>query len=230
MLFRDRRDAGKRLAAALSRFRGRDCVVLALPRGGVPVAYEVATELDAPLDLLLVRKIGAPGQPELAIGAVIDGGAPIIVRDENLISTTGTSDQEFENICAGELVEIERRRKHYLGDRPAEALQGRIAIVIDDGLATGNTMHAALRGARQRKPRELVMAVPVAPPGMPEGFLGEADAVICLATPEPFGAVGYFYEDFDQLRDADVIALLTGSAPPGAGVGSAPVKDRAHGL
>lgn len=210
MLFRDRQDAGRQLAAALEGYRGRDCVVLALPRGGVPVAAEVAQALDAPLDLLLVRKIGAPQQPELAIGAVIDGGTPIIVRDENMIRLTGASSAQFEALCAREMAEIERRRRHYLGGRPPESLRGRIAIVIDDGLATGNTMHAALRGARQRQPRELVMAVPVAPPDSLRNFQGEADRIVCLATPDPFGAVGYFYDDFDQVSDDEVIQLMAG--------------------
>ncbi len=208
MLFRDRRDAGQQLAAALKEFKGRDCVVLALPRGGVPVAAEVADALDAPLDLLLVRKIGAPRQPELAVGSVIDGGKPIIVRDSELISLTGTSAREFDEICARELAEIERRREFYLGNRPPVPLRGRTAIVVDDGLATGNTMHAALQAARLRAPAMLVMAVPVAPPGTIENFRGEADRIFCLATPEPFGAVGHFYEDFSQTGDAEVVALL----------------------
>jgi putative phosphoribosyl transferase len=208
MLFHNRQDAGKRLAEALSEFRGTNCVVLALPRGGVPVAAEVAAALKAPLDLLLVRKIGAPRQPELAIGAVIDGGAPIILRDLELIRLTGTSATQFDTLCAQEIAEIERRRKLYLGKRPPESLSGRIAIVVDDGLATGNTMRVALQAARLRKPALLVMAVPVAPAGTVENFHGDADAVICLATPDPFHAVGYFYQDFQQVSDTEVIGLL----------------------
>lgn len=208
MLFQDRKDAGRQLAAALRNLRGQDCVVLALPRGGVPVAAEVAAMLQAPLDLLLVRKIGAPRQPELAIGSVIDGGTPIIVRDSDLIRLTGTSAQAFDEICARELAEIERRRKFYMGDRKPVSLAGKIAIVIDDGLATGNTMRAALHAARMRNPRTLIMAVPVAPRGVFEDFRGEVDQIVCLATPEPFGAVGYFYRDFGPTTDAEVIQVM----------------------
>lgn len=212
MLFRDREDAGQRLAKALVAFKGKPCVVLALPRGGVPVAAKVAAALEAPLDLLLVRKIGAPRQPELAIGAVIDGGTPIIVRDQELIRLTGTSAKQFDQLCAREIAEIERRRKFYFGGRPPPSLRGRVAIVIDDGLATGNTMRAALQAARLREPKALVMAIPVAPPGTLESFLGEADQIVCLALPEPFGSVGQFYQDFTQVSDADVVRLLSESA------------------
>jgi predicted phosphoribosyltransferase len=213
MLFRDRSDAGRKLAAALQEFRDRNCVILALPRGGVPVAAEVARSLRAPLDIVLVRKIGAPGHPELAVGSVVDGDVPIIVRDPELLRVTGTSQQEFEEICARELAEGERRRKLYLGARAPLPLAGRTAIVIDDGLATGNTMRAALQAARQRGPAELVMAVPVAPADTIARFRDAADRTICLATPEPFAAVGQFYADFAQTSDQDVIALLARFAP-----------------
>jgi predicted phosphoribosyltransferase len=208
MLFRDRIDAGRRLARNLADYRGKDCVVLALPRGGVPVAAEVADFLKAPLDLLLVRKIGVPQHPELAMGSVVDGGEPIVVRDREIMRLSGTSEAVFDKVCARELREIERRRKFYLAGRPFEPLDGRIAIVVDDGLATGNTMRAALRGARERHPAELVMAVPVAPAETLAGFEAEADRIVCLAMPEQFGAVGYYYEDFSQTSDREVIALL----------------------
>jgi predicted phosphoribosyltransferase len=217
MLFQDRGDAGRRLAAALGNLKGQDCVVLALPRGGVPVAAEVANFLRAPLDLLLVRKIGAPQHPELAIGSVIDGGTPIIVRDNALIRLTGTSSEAFDEICAQELAEIERRRRFYMGARKPVPLAGRIAIVIDDGLATGNTMRAALRAARLRTPRKLIMAVPVAPGTVFEDFRGEADTVVCLATPKPFVAVGHFYVNFEPTADAEVIRLMREHSFEGAG-------------
>lgn len=207
-MFRDRQDAGKRLAAALREFKDRDCVVLALPRGGVPVAAEVAKELSAPLDLLLVRKIGAPGQPELAIGSVIDGGKPIIVRDDEMMWRTGSSTRQFDLICARELGEIERRRKFYLGGRSPQKIGGKTVIVVDDGLATGNTMQAALYAVRERKPQQVVMAIPVAPAGTLEKFRSLADRVICLETPEPFGSVGFFYDDFEQVTDSEVVQLL----------------------
>lgn len=214
MLFRDRDDAGQKLAAALAPLKGRDCVVLALPRGGVPVAAHVAAALNAPLDLLLVRKIGAPRQPELAIGSIIDGGNPIIIRDEKLIALTGASQAQFRDLCAQELAEIERRRKFYLGGRPPPELKGKIVIVVDDGLATGNTMRAALQAVRLRDPGKIVMAVPVAPPGVAEDFRDEADLVVCLATPEPFEAVGRFYGNFEQVSDADVVSLLERQRKP----------------
>ncbi len=216
MMFRDRKDAGRQLAALLEGFVGRDCVVLALPRGGVPVAAEVAKRLNAPMDLLLVRKIGAPHHPELAVGAVLDGGAPIIVRDPEIMRMTGTSEADFRAICEHELREIERRRKFYLGSRKPIDLQGRIAIIVDDGLATGNTMRVALEGARMRDPALLVMAVPVAPKSTVADLRAEADEIFCVAAPEQFGSVGNFYEDFEQTEDEEVIALLNryAEAPP----------------
>lgn len=209
MPFQDRVDAGRQLAKALSDFKGQDCVVLALPRGGVPVAAEVAAALKAPLDLILVRKIGAPVQPELAIGAVVDGGAPIVVRNEEVMRLSGTREAEFDAICKRELAEIERRRKLYMGGRPPLDPKGRIAIVVDDGLATGATMRAALRATRKRGPKMLVLAVPVAPPETLESFRDEADRIVCLERPEDFGAVGYFYRDFRQVSDDEVIAMLS---------------------
>src|SRR6185312_5199638 len=206
MYFRDRHDAGRKLAAALAAFKGQDCVVLALPRGGVPIGAEIAESLGAPLDVLLVRKIGAPYQPELAIGAVVDGGNPIVVRNEELLRLTGTTDQTFDHICKRELGEIERRRRAYVQGRKALDPAGRIAIVVDDGIATGATMRAALRAMRVRKPKRLVLAVPVAPPDILASLRPEVDEIACLEAPEDFGAVGYFYRDFRQLNDEDVIA------------------------
>ena len=208
MEFRDRADAGHKLANALAKYKGRHPVVLALPRGGVPVAAEIAATLDAPLDLILVRKIGVPFQPELAMGAVVDGLAPIVVRNEEVLRISGTTASEFDEVCAKERAEIERRRKLYIGDRPRTEITGRVVIVVDDGIATGTTTRAALQAVRKQNPKELVLAVPVAPRETVAELRGEVDALICLETPEPFGAIGYFYRDFQQVSDEEVIAIL----------------------
>ncbi|MGZ3290246.1 MAG: phosphoribosyltransferase [Xanthobacteraceae bacterium] len=206
--FRDRADAGHQLAKALAEYKGRNAVVLALPRGGVPVAAEVAATLDAPLDLILVRKIGVPYQPELAMGAVVDGLAPIVVRNEEVLRVSGTTASEFDEVCEKERAEIERRRKLYLGDRPRAEIAGRVVIVVDDGIATGTTTRAALQAIRKQKPKELVLAVPVAPRETAAELRGEVDALICLEMPEPFFAIGYFYRDFEQVSDEEVVAIL----------------------
>lgn len=208
MAFRNRSEAGRRLAEALSAYRGRDAVVLALPRGGVPVAAEVAAALQAPLDLILVRKIGVPTQPELAMGAVVDGATPIVVRNEDVIEFAGITADEFDAECARELAEIERRRQLYIGERARAEIAGQTVIVIDDGVATGATTRAALQAIRNRKPKQLVLAVPVAPGETITKLRGEVDALICLETPELFGAIGYFYRDFRQVSDQEVIAIL----------------------
>ncbi len=208
MPFVDRTEAGRKLAKALARYKGQRPVVLALPRGGVPVAAEVAAALDAPLDLILVRKIGVPYQPELAMGAVVDGIEPVTVRNEEVIRLAGVSEQEFNAIRDQQLAEIERRRKLYLGDRPHPPLAGRTIIVIDDGIATGATTRAALQASRLRKPSKLVLAVPVAPTDTLEKLRGEADEVVCLEDYENFGAIGLFYSDFRQVSDAEVVELL----------------------
>ncbi|MGZ3328784.1 MAG: phosphoribosyltransferase, partial [Xanthobacteraceae bacterium] len=163
MSFKDRSDAGRRLAAAVMGYKDQQPVVLALPRGGVPVAAEVAAALNAPLDLILVRKIGVPFQPELAMGAVVDGGAPLVVRNEDVISLAGIEEADFNAVRDRELAEIERRRERYLGGRERVEVAGRTAIVVDDGIATGATTRAALRATRLRNPKKLVLAVPVAP-------------------------------------------------------------------
>jgi predicted phosphoribosyltransferase len=183
-------------------------VILALPRGGVPVAAEVAAALDAPLDLILVRKIGMPMQPELAMGAVVDGAEPIVVRNDDVIRHAGIAEAEFQAACESELAEIDRRRQRYLGGRPRADVAGQVAIVVDDGIATGATMKAALRATRARRPKELVLAVPVAPPDTVDELRPEVDNLICLEMPEMFGAIGYFYDDFLQVSDEEVIATL----------------------
>jgi putative phosphoribosyl transferase len=208
MPFINRSDAGRRLATALARYRSQKPVVLALPRGGVPVAAQVAEHLGAPLDLILVRKIGVPFQPELAMGAVVDGSAPLIVRNEDVIRSTAVGAADFETICKRELAEIERRRRHYLGGRAAVEVQGRTAIVIDDGIATGATTRAALRATRARNPARLVLAVPVAAADTLKELGAEVDDIVCLESPEDFDAIGLFYDDFRQVTDREVIAIL----------------------
>jgi len=212
MPFRNRTDAGRRLAEALKGYKGQQVVVYALPRGGVEVAAEIAEALASPLDLLLVRKIGVPFQPELAMGAVVDGGDPIIVRNADVIEETGTTPAEFDTVCKEEMAEIERRRKLYLTGRQAIDPAGKVAIVVDDGIATGATVRAALQAMRQRNPAKLVLAVPVAPPDTIEALQDEADEIVCLETPMYFHAIGSFYDDFRQLDDTDVIDSLRRSA------------------
>ena len=208
MPFIDRTDAGRQLARALTHYKAQRPVVLALPRGGVPVAAEVAMVLDAPLDLILVRKIGVPFQPELAMGAVVDGAEPVIVRNEEVIQLSGVSETEFNAIRDEQLAEIERRRKLYLGDRPHPQIAGRTVIVVDDGIATGATTRAALHAIRMRKPSKLVLAVPVAPTDTLKELRGEADDIVCLEDYEEFGAIGLFYSDFRQVSDAEVVEIL----------------------
>jgi putative phosphoribosyl transferase len=211
-VFADRAEAGRRLAEELRRLKHERPVVLALPRGGVPVAYEVAKALAAPLDLVLVRKIGAPFQPELAIGAVVDGERPELVINRDLIEDCRIPESYLEKECQRQLAEIERRRQLYLGDRPRAPVQDRTAIVIDDGIATGATMEAALRATRNAGPRRLVLAVPVAPPDTIERLRPEVDEVVCLMMPAFLGAIGSFYRDFRQLADDEVIRLLEAAA------------------
>ena len=208
MAFRNRTEAGQKLAAALEGYKHRQPAILALPRGGVPVAAEVAAALKAPLDLILVRKVGVPFQPELAMGAVVDGSAPIVVRNEDVIRYTRIGEEDFQAVCDRELAEIERRRDLYLGHRRRVDVAGRTAIVIDDGIATGATIRAALRATRARSPQRLVLAVPVAPTETIAALREEADDVVCLEDHEQFGAIGYYYADFSQVSDREVIEIL----------------------
>jgi putative phosphoribosyl transferase len=218
MPFYDRTDAGRRLAGELQKFKGEDVVVFALPRGGAPVAEPIATSLNAPLDLVLVRKIGVPFQPELAMGAVADGGNPVVVRNDDVIAMADIGDNEFQQACARELDEIERRRQLYLGNRARPEAKGHVAIVVDDGVATGATTRAALRAVRARGPKKLVLAVPVAPPDTLESLASEVDEIICLETHRAFGAIGFFYRDFRQISDDEVIEILDRCAGQAGGV------------
>jgi predicted phosphoribosyltransferase len=206
MAFQDRIDAGRQLAKALLKYKERHPVILALPRGGVPVAAEVASQLDTPLDLVIVRKIGVPMQPELAMGAVAEDDEP--VRNAEVIEFSGISERTFAEVCREERIEIGRRRSRYLGDRPRSEIKGHVAIIVDDGIATGATTLAAIRAVRKREPKELILAVPVAPADTIERLRPEVDAIVCLETPEIFGAIGYFYRDFRQTSDDEVIAML----------------------
>lgn len=215
-LFADRHAAGEALARAVVRRRfPAPHVVLALPRGGVPVALEVARALGAPLDLLLVRKIGAPWQPELAVAAVVDGAAPEVVVDEQTSALAGVDRAYIDAQAAHELREIERRRRVYLRGRAPLALEGATAIVVDDGVATGTTVRAALRALRRRHPARLVLAVPVGPSDTVAALRAEVDELVCLAEPSPFHAIGPHYRDFHQVPDDEVLAAL--DAAPGAG-------------
>jgi putative phosphoribosyl transferase len=205
--FRDRHDAGRQLARALERYAHQDnTVVLGLPRGGVPVAYEVARALDVPLDVFLVRKLGAPGHEELAMGAIATGGIRVI--NEQVRSMLRIPDDALARVAAREQEELERRERVYRGDAPAPELRGRTVIVVDDGLATGSTMRAAAQALRVLEPRWLVVAVPVAAPETCDEFRDIVDDVVCVQTPERFQAVGLWYDDFSQTSDDEVRALL----------------------
>jgi putative phosphoribosyl transferase len=206
--FADRHDAGQRLAAELKARKYGDAVVLALPRGGVPVAYEVANAIDAPLDVLLVRKIGAPDHEEFGIGAIVDGAMRQLVLNSEAIQALAVSPAYIAEDCERQLAEIERRRRLYAGSAAAESVDGRTAIVVDDGIATGGTVQAALRALKRASPTRTVLAIPVAPPDTLEKLAAEADEVVCLSTPQDFRAVGQHYIDFTQTTDEEVIALL----------------------
>src|SRR6516225_9483332 len=216
MLFRDRSHAGRKLGKALVGYKAQQPVVLALPRGGVSVAGKVCAALNAPLDLILVRKIGVPFQPELAMGAVVDGSTPIIVRNEEVIRLADIDESTFKVVCDDELAEIERQRQCYLGTQARLEIGGCTAIVIDDGIATGATTRAALRATRVRNPHQLVLAIPVAPTETLIEMRQEADDVVCLEAYQRFGAIGWFYEDFTQVADEQVIAALARFAPASA--------------
>ncbi|HSJ54017.1 MAG TPA: phosphoribosyltransferase [Anaerolineae bacterium] len=206
-IFRDRTDAGRRLARHLDEYGGDpDVIVLALPRGGVPVAYEVAQALDAPLDVFLVRKLGFPGQPELAMGAIASGGIRVLNRE--VVRSLGVDARTIDAVAAVEQEELERRARAYRGDRPPPDVAGRKVLLVDDGLATGASMRAAVKALRQREPAEIAVAVPVAAPETCTEFQALVENVVCAATPEPFHGVGAWYDDFGQTTDDQVRELL----------------------
>ncbi len=207
-MFKDRKQAGKRLAAALLKYKAENPLVLGIPRGGVPVAYEVAMALDAPLDIVVVRKLGAPGQPELGIGAVVDGDHPQGVLNEEVMAALAVSQDYLDREVARQMKEIRRRQEAYRGGRTPEKVEDRTVIIVDDGIATGGSIRAAIRGVRRWKPKRLVLAVPVAPQESIESLRPEVDDIVCLSTPEFFGAIGEFYEDFGQTSDEEVTGLL----------------------
>ncbi|MBI1179292.1 MAG: phosphoribosyltransferase [Alphaproteobacteria bacterium] len=207
-MLEDRASAGARLARRLSAYRDAHPLVLALPRGGVPVAEEIARRLGAPLDVVIVRKIGAPFHEELAIGAVVDGAAPIVVLNDELVQATGASAQYIERTKAENLREMERRAALYRGGRHGYDVAGRTVILVDDGIATGATVRAALSAMRQAGAGRLVLAVPVAPPDIAASLAEEVDDLVCLEMPSPFYAVGGHYRHFPQISDGEVVAVL----------------------
>jgi len=210
--YADRRTAGRALAVALEAYAHRtDVVVLALPRGGVPVAFEVARALDAPLDVFVVRKLGAPGHPELAMGAIASGGVRVL--NDHVVAWYRPSPGELERVTAFERQELERRERAYRGDRPPLSVAGRVAILVDDGLATGASMRAAVQAAHGLGPARMVVAVPVGAPDSCRAVADVADEIICLMQPESFDAVGLWYDDFSQTPDEEVRALLAESLP-----------------
>lgn len=205
-VFRDRRTAGRHLARLLQHTRELNPIVLALPRGGVPVAYEIARDLGAPLDVFLVRKIGAPGHRELGIGAVAQGGVRVL--NQAAISTLGVSQQDIARIAAEETAELERRLQQYRGDRPLPDLNGRTVILVDDGLATGVSAMAAIRALRRFHPARIILAAPVCAPETVAALRPDVDDIVCALMPRNFVAVGYWYRAFDQVTDAEVVELL----------------------
>lgn len=207
MIFKDRQQAGQELGKRLLHLREQNPVVLAIPRGGVVVGYEVARTLGAGLDILVPRKIGAPYEPELAVGAVTEDGS--LVLDNELLQSLGVREDYIEDETKRQIAEIERRNRLYRSGRQPVDLKGKAVIIVDDGLATGATMRAAIKYLKKKNPKGIVVAVPVAPPEIIQRLKGEVEEVICLSTPEPFYAIGQFYQSFDQVEDEEVITLLT---------------------
>lgn len=225
-LFRDRTDAGRQLASLVEHLRAADTVVVGLPRGGVPVAWAVADELDAPLDVILVRKLGVPVQPELAMGAIGEDGVRVI--DADIVRATGVSDAMLDAVETRERAELERRAERYRAGRPRTPLTGRRVVVVDDGVATGSTARAACQVARTEGATRVVLAVPVAPPDWTRRLGAAADDYLAVAVPDSFSGVGQFYQDFSQTSDGEVIRILdtAASRPPVAVEGHRGDDDR----
>jgi putative phosphoribosyl transferase len=221
-LFMDRREAGRRLAEALERFHDEEPLVVALPRGGVPVGFEVAKALVAPLDIVLVRKLGAPFNPEYGIGAIAEGGIRFVRRED--AELTGITDEELESVVARESAELERRRRLYRGGEEPYPVEGRTAILVDDGIATGGTAVAAGQALKARGAARVILAVPVAPPGTRERLGDDFDEIVCLDQPHGFFGIGQFYVDFGQVGDEEVIELLETARQPGAGAAADPPR------
>ncbi len=211
-MFKNREAAGRRLAEEIAALGLADPVVLALPRGGTPVAAAIARRLDAPLDVVLVRKLGAPHQPELAVGAMVDGDTPDIVLNEDVVTALALPQSYIDHAIATARAEIQDRRRRYAAERPRVSCEGRTAIIVDDGLATGATMRAAVQGVRRRKPATIVVAVPVAARETLAMMAHHADRVVCLEAPEPFHAISQFYRHFEQVDESTVIGLLAAAA------------------
>ena len=213
MVFENRADAGRKLASQLGAYANRkDVIVLGIPRGGVPVAFEVAVSLNAPLDVFVSRKLGVPGQEELAFGAIASGGVRIL--DTEIVEAVGISGAEIERITASVKMELARRERRYRGDRPSLKVEGSTVILVDDGIATGSSMLAAITALHQMKPARLVVAVPVAPVSTCHRLKREVDQLLCVYMPETFFAIGQFYDDFSQVTDQEVIDLLHRAEQP----------------
>lgn len=223
-MFRDRQEAGRKLADELAGLGLADPVVLALPRGGVPVAAEIAGALAAPLDLVIVRKVGAPGNPELAVAAIVDGDPPDVVLNREIVEAYGLDDAQLRALVSLERPELERRRKAYASGRKPFSVTGKTVILVDDGAATGTTMKVAIRALKRRAPREIVVALPVAPLDALADLAGEANRIVCLSKPARFLALGYHYRDFPQLSDEEVVNALAKNVPRGRGTAAAAIS------
>lgn len=211
-MFRDRTEAGRMLATEIAALAPHNPIVLALPRGGVPVAFEIASALDAPLDLVLVCKAGAPGNPELAVAAIVDGNPPEVVLNREIVEAYDLQDDELAALIARKKPELEHRRAFYRGRRQPLSVRGKSAIIVDDGAATGTTIKVAARAIRRRSPAQIILALPVAPPEVVSDLLQEADKVVCIVQPPHFWALGFHYREFQQLDDAEMLEWLARDA------------------